>query len=478
MEEKKQTEVVCVDLDYTLISTDLLIEQITSFLKQNPLRIFLILIWLFKSRRFLKKKLSEYVNIDYQNLPYRTETIDYLLEAKRNNNKLLLVTASNQKIADNINNTLQIFDEVYGSNEEILMKGKTKAKFLEEKLGKFNFTYIGDSICDFHIWKISKNAILVSNSRFVQFLLKKQTKNFSGNLLENKTKISNFLKLIRIHQWIKNILIFAPILLAHKFFDFSVWTQSVIAFFAFSLIASSMYILNDIIDIENDRKHPKKKFRPIASGMISFYTAFFISLILLILGFFLSFEINLWFAFVCFLYVLLNFLYSLKIKQLFIFDVFLLSVFYVLRLYAGGLATNIPISNWLLAFSMFFFLSLATLKRFTELKISSNAEGNISGRPYNIDFTNFIQTFGISSSFASVIVFILYINSEKVWELYKFPSLLWIDAFLLLLWLMFIWFFAQKGKVDNDPVMEALKNPYLLAIEFIMIVTWLMAFLL
>lgn len=477
MGKSEESEVICVDLDYTLISTDILIEQIIKFLKRNPFKIFLLVIWFFKSKRYLKKKLFENVKVDYLNLPYREEVINFIKQEKERNKKVVLITATYYEIANQINSQLKIFDEVYGSNENISLKGKNKEKFLVGKFGIGAFSYIGDSISDLPIWRKSRKSYLVSNSRFMNFLLKKR-KNFAGNLLPNETKLVDFFKLLRLHQWVKNILIFIPLLLAHEFQNFFAISRSIIAFFSFSLLASALYIMNDIIDIDNDRNHPTKKFRPIASGYFSAYTALFISFITFTSALILGWQVNYTFILILLAYVLINLFYSLWAKQVEILDIFTLSIFYVIRLYAGSVATNIQISNWLLAFSMFFFLSLATLKRFSEIKLSNSSPRESFGRPYSPESSNFFLTFGIASSFASIVVLILYINSEKVLGLYRNPNFLWLDAFLLLLWMSIIWNLANKGKIDYDPVFESLKNPTLVLLELGMIVVWFMALLL
>ncbi|QLH53762.1 MAG: putative membrane protein [Candidatus Kapaibacterium sp.] len=474
MENAEQKNVLCVDLDYTLISTDILAEQVIRFIKKNPLKLFIIFIWLFKSKQNLKKRLYELTKNESSNLPYRKEVLDFLSNAKNNNHKIVLVTASLQPIAERVQSELNLFDEVYGSNNDHNLKGKNKAKFLAQKFGVKNFDYIGDSISDFPIWAVAQKAYLVSNSNLLNFLVKNK-KNFAGNLLSQRTKLRDFFKLIRLHQWIKNLLIFLPLLLAHQFENLVAIQNSILAFFAFSFLASSLYIFNDIVDCENDRNHPLKRNRPIAKGLFSLYTGFFIGLSVLITSLLIAFFIGVNFFIVCAFYLVLNIIYSFWVKQIAVVDIFLLSLFYVIRLYAGSEATSIPISNWLLAFSMFFFLSLATFKRYSDLKLSFTQNNNLNS-PYSRDSLNFFQTFGISSSFASVIVFILYINSEKVFSLYKHPSFLWLDAFLLLLWMMVIWNLATKSKVEYDPILVSVKNPYLVLLEVIMIVVWLMAF--
>lgn len=475
--DPKNTNVVCVDLDYTLISADILVEQIVSYLKSKPLAFFQILLWLLKSKQNLKEKLYENVHLEYGELPYREEVLRYLKQEKENGKKLVLVTASSIKIAQNINNHLKLFDEVYGSDSTLNLKGKNKAKFLEQKFGRNQFTYIGDSIVDLPIWKKSKNSILVSNARIMNLILEKQ-KNFSCNLLSYRTKIEDFFKLVRLHQWVKNLLIFVPLLFAHKFNDVYVIGQSIFAFISFSLVASSVYIFNDLVDIKNDRKHPGKKKRPIASGVISAYTALSIALLIFLLGIVIALSINYKFTLICLIYIFLNLVYSFAAKRIPIVDIFLLSTFYVLRILSGSFATEIPVSNWLLAFSIFFFLSLATLKRYVELNLSSNSEKNIYGRPYDINYLNLFQVLGINSAFASAIVLILYINSEKVYTLYKSPSLLWFDAFLLLFWLTLLWNHSKSKDIDYDPVLVVLKNPIFLLVSILMVVIWILAMIL
>ncbi len=474
---QKEAEIICVDLDYTLISTDILVEQIVLYLKKKPTAIFLTPFWLLKSKQYLKEKLSENVQLEYAELPYRDEVLSFLKQEKEKGRRLVLVTASNIQIAQDINNHLKLFDEVYGSDYNFNLKGKNKAKFLERKFGKGNFIYIGDSIADLPIWKIAKKSILVSNSRIINLLLQKR-KNFSGNLLNYRTKIEDFSRLIRVHQWIKNLLIFLPLLLAHEFNNISIIGKSILAFISFSFVASSVYIFNDIVDIRNDRNHPSKKHRPIPSGVTSAYTGLFVCFLLLTIGIVVAFSVSNEFTLTCIMYVLLNFVYSFFAKRIPIADIFLLSTFYVLRIIAGSLATGIPVSNWLLAFSIFFFLSLATLKRYVELNLIANSEKNMYGRPYNIDSSNFFQILGINSAFASIIVLILYINSEKVNTLYKSPSLLWFDAFLLLFWLAMLWNYAKNKSIDHDPILVILKNPTFLFTLVLMIIIWISAIIL
>ncbi len=475
MEVETQNIPLCVDLDYTLISTDILIEMVVTFIKKNPLNIFLLLFWYIKGKKYLKRRLLENVNISVEELPFRTEILSFLKTEKQKGKKLILVTASLNEIAKNVNNYLNFFDEVFGSNNQSNLKGKTKAKFLISHFGMKGFDYLGDSIFDFPIWRISNKSYCYSNSRIVSNNIKRLP-NFAQNFAEKPTSVKDFFKLIRIHQWIKNFLVFVPLLLAHQFNFELGWTNSILAFFSISFLASSLYIFNDILDIQTDRKHPVKAKRPIASGKISAYTGGAIAFLLLVVSVFISIIIDLNFALVLALYAFINVTYSLFFKQIPLLDIFILSSLYVIRLYAGSIASQIPISNWLLAFSMFFFLSLAALKRFTELLLVPTNELQNINRPYNSDSSSLIQILGISSSFASVIIFILYINSEKVFQLYKTPELLWFLAFLLLIWNLNLWHLANKRKADFDPIWTSLKNPLSLILAILSIFVWFLAF--
>jgi len=475
MVDKNENITLCVDLDYTLISTDILIEQIVTLIKESPVYFFQIFVWyLFFGKSYLKRKLFEKVNLNVELLPYRQEVISFIKNERLKGRKVILVTATLQELAEKINNHLNLFDEVWGSNESFNLKGKKKANFISEQLGIKGFDYIGDSWCDFPIWKIAHKCFSVTNSKTVLFRLK-NLPSFCMNFEERTTSFIDFLKLIRVHQWLKNFLIFIPPLLAHKFGHPSTWLSVSLAFLSFSLLSSSLYIINDILDIKSDRSHPEKANRPIASGKISAYTGLFISLISLVFSFIIGININTAFVGVLILYIIFNLLYSLYLKQLPLIDIFTLSILYVIRLYGGGVTAGVSISNWLLAFSLFFFLSLAALKRFTELLLISKSDFQSIGRPYKFESNSIIQNIGLNSCFASIIIFILYINSDKVLQLYKSPEFLWVDAFLLLLWNLNLWFLASKGKAEYDPILTSIKNPISFILIFLIITLWIMA---
>jgi 4-hydroxybenzoate polyprenyltransferase len=268
-------------------------------------------------------------------------------------------------------------------------------------------------------------------------------------------------KALRPHQWVKNLLLFAPIILAHKISDISKLSVLITSFGIICMLSSSMYLINDLLDRESDRRHPVKKMRPLASGALSPWSGMIAAGMLVILSFTASIMlINDRFTLVMIIYSVSVLLYSLIFKHWLMIDVILLSFFYALRIFAGGVAVDIPVSPWFLAFSSFLFFSLAFVKRYVELQLhKSRPSEEVKGRFYRFEDRPMVQTAGITSGFLSVLVFLLYIaNSREVNAFYPHPLWLWMIAPLLIYWLMRIWFLAERKKIDSDPVSFAIKD--------------------
>jgi 4-hydroxybenzoate polyprenyltransferase len=276
---------------------------------------------------------------------------------------------------------------------------------------------------------------------------------------------------MRIYQWLKNLLLFVPLLLAHRFEDSVAFTQVFAGFFSFGFIASFVYIINDMLDLESDRKHPRKKNRPLASGDLSLKTAFALAPVILIAGIFLSLTLtNHFFTLFLLIYLIITLLYSIIIKSFYILDIIILSLLYTLRLIAGAVSANVYISPWLLEFSIFIFLSLATVKRFTELKtILAQNKTVASGRGYITSDINFLFIIGIVSGFLSALVFTLYIHSEEVVILYKEPIFLWPVSLCFLTWIIRVWFKAHRGEMHDDPVVFTFKDKLSIIIGILII---------
>lgn len=266
-------------------------------------------------------------------------------------------------------------------------------------------------------------------------------------------------KVLRLHQWVKNALLFVPALTAHRWAELEVWQKSGFGFLSFSLIASSVYIINDLVDIKSDRLHPRKKNRPFASN--SFPVALGVGLVpvLLALGSGLAIQVGQEFLFVVTIYFVITLLYSLYVKRLLLWDVIFLASLYTIRIFAGSAAAGIPVSKWLLVFSLFIFLSLALAKRVSELKIHQQKKGDVlPGRGYQSIDEEALSNLGASSGYLSVLVFALYINSSEVTQFYRHPETLWFTCPLILYWISRIWIISNRGQLHDDPIIFAIKD--------------------
>ncbi|HOK14791.1 MAG TPA: UbiA family prenyltransferase [Candidatus Kapabacteria bacterium] len=450
---------LCVDLDGTLIAGDTLLDSTLIAIKRKPFILLLLPFWILQGKLFFKEKIHQIAEPDYSTLVYRDEVIEFIEAEKHKGRQIVLATASSQNIADKIADELGIFDLVLGSGNGVNLRSSHKRYKLIELFGEQGFDYIGDSSADIEVFRSARKAYLVE----------------PGNKVLNKAKaIGNLemcfghkpdlfkliLKEIRIYQWVKNILIFLPILLAHIIPIGEYAVKLVIAFLSFSFVASSVYVLNDLLDISSDRQHPTKRNRPFASGALSAKIGFLLFPLLLILGFAPSIILlPSKFNFILLVYFVLTTLYSFYLKRVYVVDILILSLLYTLRLIAGAAVVDVLISPWLIAFSVFIFISLACIKRYTELySLTGGSTEQISGRGYIIDDINLIKTIGVSSGLISILVFMLYVNSKEVLALYKHPIYLYVVAFFFLYWIIRMWFIAVRGKMTDDPIVFTLRD--------------------
>lgn len=457
MEEKKIVPLV-VDLDGTLIKTDLLGESILQCIKKNPLTIFNLFVWLIKGKAELKSRLAAIVKIDVQTLPYNIAFVSYLKNEYYNGRTLILATASHTLYANQIASYVGIFSETYATDSKCNLKGSKKLECLETRFGENGFDYAGDSKADLKIFSKARNAILVHPENAV---LKKAAKNrnIRGVFNDKKNQIGVYLKAIRIHQWLKNILIFVPILTSHNWFDVSMILKSVVGFLALCFCASGTYILNDLFDLNSDRNHPRKRDRPFAAGDISIVKGLILSSLLLTTGVFSSYLLGSSFGFIVTGYIVLTLAYSLFLKTYALIDTILLASLYTIRVIAGAVLIEVNLSFWLLTFSVFIFYCLALLKRVTELQ-TLNKAGNekIKGRGYTLQDENSLRGMGISSGLLSIVVFALYINSADVLSLYPRPQILWFICPLLLYWINMLWLKTGREEMHDDPIVFTIKD--------------------
>lgn len=448
-----------VDVDGTLIRSDLLLESIFALIKRNPLFVFLMPFWLVKGKAYFKHEIAARVDIDATLLPYQEEFLDFLKNEHAAGRRLLLATASNEKFANAIMRELGIFDEVIASDATVNLSGQRKLDRIKEHLGDKCFDYAANAKIDVHIWAEAKNAVLVNPERGVRRAAERKAT--VSRVFDDRSVSSfkTFLVALRLHQWLKNLLVFVPLLLAHQLDDAVLIAQALLAFVAFGLCASSVYLLNDLLDLADDRQHPTKRDRPFAAGRLSISNGALMIPCLLAGAFALAAMLPIEFAAVLAFYYVSTLAYSLRLKRSALVDVLTLAGLYTIRIIAGAAAISVGLSFWLLAFSMFLFLSMALVKRFTELLTMQQLERETPlGRGYNTTDIESLSQFGSASAYMAVLVLALYINSDEVRDLYTHPEVIWLLCPLLLYLVTRVWLLARRNELHEDPVVYVIRD--------------------
>lgn len=447
-----------VDLDGTLLRTDSLWESFLLLLKSTPLTALMVPFWLLRGRAALKSEIAARVRLDPVQLPYSGAVLAYIAEAHRHGSRIFLATAAYHTLAHDIAQHLGVFSGVIASDSEINLKASAKSEAILRLTGGTPFDYIGNAPPDIPVWQSAGRAIVANPSAPFR---KKLAGLFSVHALEDQRRSlgAACIKAIRVHQWVKNLLIFLPMLLAHNFTS-GIFMQAALAFFAFSFCASGVYLLNDLLDLSSDRNHATKKNRPFASGDLPVWSGLALFPVLFLAAGAISLLLPTVFMQTLGIYALLTTVYSFYLKRIPLLDVITLASLYSIRLFAGSSATSVKISQWLTVFSMFVFLSLAFVKRYTELLRTTAKPGTlVSGRGYRSGDTEMIASFGTASGYLSVLVFCLYCYSRDVVTLYSTPELLLIVAAVHLFWISRVWFIAHRGELDDDPILFALRDP-------------------
>ncbi len=448
-----------IDLDGTLIYTDMLHETTVGLLKTSPLSLMkLPWILLSKGKAKLKRWISQQVSFDPAVLPYNDVFIQWLRQQHSMGRRLVLCTASDRLIADAVAKHLVFFDEVMASDGTVNLEGRRKASALVDKFGEKGFDYAGNSTPDLEVWRHARKAVVVNASN--------ELLSDVGALTEVEavfeglnSKFTIWVEALRVHQWLKNALIFVPLLAAHRLADGAAWLSLFWAFVAFSLCASSVYIANDLLDLESDRQHPRKCKRPFASGAVPVWQGAVAGPLFFTLSCMVGAYVGAAFLQFLLIYFLLTCVYSFKLKQLVLVDCMTLAVLYTLRIVAGAAAVMSALSFWLLAFSVFLFLSLAFIKRFAELQVQLlQGKHKAHGRSYFTDDAPIIQTLGIASGFMSVLVLALYLNSPEVQRLYAHPEWVWGNVPVMVFWVSWLWLRAHRGEMHDDPLIFAVKD--------------------
>lgn len=445
---------LCVDLDGTLVRTDMLHEATLELLKRAPLALARVPGWLTQGKAAMKHRISEIVQLEVAHLPYRREVLDLIEAARAQGRPIVLATASSTQIAQAVAEHLGLFDIVLSSDASTNLSAEAKAERLVAAFGEGGFDYVGNGKADLPVWRRARRVIVVSDDDGLN------AKASAGGqdvhrIAGGQGTMALWLKSLRPHQWLKNLLVFVPLLAGHKAGDMGLLVNAVLAFVAFSLAASSVYILNDLVDLPSDRRHPRKHKRPFASGALPVAGGILAAPLVLLAALVVALWLPPAFLGVLALYLMLTSLYSFWLKRQVLVDVMLLAGLYTLRIIAGSAATGIVPSFWLLAFSMFIFLSLALVKRHQELHSAPSDGALLAGRGYMRSDLPVLMALGASSGLMSVMVLALYVDSPAVAASYPEPVWLWLVPPVMLYWVGRLWMKVQRGEVHDDPVVFA-----------------------
>jgi 4-hydroxybenzoate polyprenyltransferase len=447
---------LCVDLDGTLVKSDTLVDALLVLVRNKP-KLLLKLPALLLNKAAFKAFVTDSITLDVAHLPFNRKLIQYLQQQKSQGRSLYLTTGADQSLARRVAAHLNLFAGVLGSDGTTNLIGNKKLNSLRERFSG-GFGYIGNASADLPLLEACAEPMVANPSLRLRLSLRTRGIQPVQRFVERRTIPATLLKSMRLHQWAKNLLIFVPLLLSHDLRPAKVLT-ALAAFFCFSLTASSAYLVNDLLDIDADRRHPRKRLRPIASGDLPGISGAFLALLLLGVAFFgASFLPGGFYGWLT-LYLITTLSYSSVLKRIALVDVLVLSGLYILRLLAGGAATLTNISHWLSGFSLFLFLSLAIVKRFAELEnLRTSGSTPKNGRGYLLADQEQLRSFGTASAYAAVVVFAIYISGMDVTKLYRQPHLLWLIVPLMLLWLNRVWLLASRGELDEDPVAFAITD--------------------
>jgi 4-hydroxybenzoate polyprenyltransferase/phosphoserine phosphatase len=453
------TRPLCVDLDGTLVKTDTFAQALLLLIRTRPAALFFLPHWAAGGLAAFKRRIAQEIALDPAVLPYHPGLLTFLQSERAKGRALILTTASDALPAHAVAAHLGLFSDVIASDGQTNLKAARKCEALIARFGKKGFDYAGNASDDLPVWDAAQEIIAVNPCAPVRRTLK----NRSARIFEDRvSKPVAWLKALRVHQWMKNVLIFLPMLLAHELTAPALYIKAAIAFLAFSLAASAIYIFNDLFDLHADQHHPRKRLRPFAAGDLSLLAAAVVAPLLVLASLSIALLLPPAFMAVLLIYLTATTLYSWRFKQIALLDVMTLAGLYALRILAGTAAYGIETSTWLIAFSIFLFFSLAMVKRYAELQEVSQEHPEAvrgRGRGYSAADLPLLAGFGAGSGCVSVLVLALYINSEKVVQFYKTTAALWLLCPLLLYWIARIWLLASRGELSDDPLDFAARDP-------------------
>jgi 4-hydroxybenzoate polyprenyltransferase len=450
---------LAVDLDGTLILSNSLIESVLILLKRNPLYIFAMPVWLLRSVAHLKKQIARRVAMDVSSLPYHMNLLYYLRNQHQDEKRpLILATGADENIARQIADYLHIFDQVLASDGKTNLSGVKKRDRLVKEFGAGGFDYVGNSRKDLVVWRSARRALAVGLPGSLPYAFD-QLSNVERTFERDKPDWRVCLRALRIYQWLKNVLVFVPLVAAHRFNEIPLLALAWLAFVSFGLCASSVYVLNDLLDLPDDRRHPTKRLRPFACGALPLTAGLWMIPSLLGLSIVIGLILPRAFLVMLGIYYGLTLAYSMWVKRLIVLDVIVLASLFTMRMMAGSAAVAIWPSPWLLALSMFLFTSLALVKRYAELVIMRMEHGPYArARGYRASDAELLPAIGVASGVVAVLVLVLYITSGPARLYYGSQQAIWLVCPILLFWIWYIWIIAHRGEMLDDPLVFALRD--------------------
>jgi 4-hydroxybenzoate polyprenyltransferase len=466
---------LCVDLDGTLVKSDTLWDSLLVLARRKPKLLPKLPGYVLQGKAQFKDYVTSQVALDVKCLPYNRTLLEFLKSECKRGRNIYLATGADRTLAVRISQHLGIFRGVLASDGTTNLVGSAKLGMLQSRFGASGFDYIGNAAPDLPLLVSAKEAMVANPEWTLQLGLRARKLRITRSFEDQLPRWKAIVRAARLHQWAKNVLVFLPLLLGHNLHASGV-ISALLAFFCFSFCASATYVLNDLLDLEADRAHTKKRFRPFAAGELPVAVGVSMAAALLLLAFAaltqLPRQFTLWILF----YLLVTNAYSFWLKRIALVDVFVLSGLYTLRMVAGAAATNTPISHWLAGLSIFLFLSLAMVKRYSELQnLRAQGAAPANGRGYLLVDADQLRSFGTASAYSAVVVFSIYITGREVVVLYRHPGWMWLIDPLMLLWLNRVWLLASRGEMNEDPVVFAMTDRMSILIGIAVLIVALLA---
>jgi 4-hydroxybenzoate polyprenyltransferase len=446
-----------VDLDGTLLKSDLLLESVLLLLKRNPLHGFLLLVWLLQGKARLKQEVARRVELDTALLPLQDDFVRYLRNEASRGRRIYLATAADRTQAEQVAKRLGVFAGVLASDGQRNLRGQAKLEAIRAATGGAAFDYAGNARADLRVWAEARAAIVVNPQPGVMAAARRLCA--IEQVFDDRPPTARaWVEQLRLYQWLKNVLLGVPLLTAHVF-TVRALEAIALAWLAMGCIASASYLVNDLSDLFADRRHPRKCRRPFAAGNLPLGAGAAVAAALLIAGFTIAASIARPFALVLLAYLVLTLAYSLHLKSVVLVDVIVLAALYTVRIIAGAFVIDVQMSSWLLAFSMFIFLSIALVKRSSELAmLGQTTRGASSGRDYRVGDNPIVTAMGIASGYLAVLVLALYIDSPQGRAAYAHPQARWLLCPALLYWVSRLWIKTGRGEMHDDPLLYSMRD--------------------